>query len=77
MNARVAASPATRSQFVFEANDIVTNRFQLCALTAKTSRRLSQNLKRQPENINEALRMIADGREESPDGSDGNGIVHG
>jgi hypothetical protein len=60
-----ALSSATRSQFVFAANDIVTNRFRLCALAAKTSRRLSQNLKRQPENINEALRMIADGREQS------------
>jgi hypothetical protein len=60
------ASPATRSNFVFAANDIVTNRFQLCALTAKTSRRLAQNLKRQPENINQALRMIADGTETFP-----------
>ena len=66
MNARGPILAATRSRFVFEANDIVTNRFQLCALAAKTSRRLSRNLKGQPENINEALRMIATGRESDP-----------
>jgi hypothetical protein len=61
MNASGSASAATRSQYVFAASDIVSNRFQLCALAAKTSRRLARNLKGQPENINQALQMIADG----------------
>jgi hypothetical protein len=66
MNAPAPVSSATRSQFVFAANGIVTNRFRLCALAAKTSRRLAQNLQGQPANINQALRMIADGLEAAP-----------
>jgi hypothetical protein len=53
------AVPNTRSECVFAANGIVTNRFKLCAMTAKASRQLSPNHRRQAENINEALRNIA------------------
>lgn len=53
------AQSHTRSQIVFAANDRITNRFALCALTSKASRRFSPNQKRQSENINQALKNIA------------------
>jgi hypothetical protein len=64
--AALTGSLATRSQIVFAANGIITNRFTLCSMAAKASRRLSPNNKRQSENINEALRNIADGISEVP-----------
>ena len=56
----------SRSQIVFAANGIIPNRFTLCSLAAKASRRLSPNNRRQSENINEALRSIAEGIELQP-----------
>lgn len=50
----------SRSQFVFDATDKITNRFALCTMAAKASRRFSANQRGQSANINQALQNIAD-----------------
>jgi hypothetical protein len=59
MNRKSDLSLETRSQIVFAANDVIPNRFILCSMTSKASRRFATNHKRQSENINRALRNIA------------------
>jgi hypothetical protein len=48
-----------RSQAVFDAKEAVGNRYQLCQLTAKTTRRIHVPASNTQDTINSALERIA------------------
>jgi hypothetical protein len=58
-----------RSDLVFDANDQVINRFQLCQMIAQSARRLSARSGSMSHNINHALALVG-GKPVPPESED-------